>query len=99
MIRKVILIATVSLLFTSCATQTFYMQDAHSSAGSSTEDTMQSFFVGGIGQTQKLNAAQICGGADKVVKVEVQQTFLNGFLTGLTGGLYAPRQARVFCSK
>jgi hypothetical protein len=60
---------------------------------------MQAFFVNGIGQEQEIDAAQICGGADKIAKVQVQQTFLDGLLTGITFGLYTPRDARVFCRR
>ena len=38
------------------------------------------FFVSGIGQKKTVDAAQICGGAENVVKTEIQQTFVNGLL-------------------
>ncbi|MEC6823429.1 Bor family protein [Photobacterium piscicola] len=57
----------------------------------------QPFFVSGIGQHKTVDAAKLCGGADNVAKVEVQQTFVNGLLSVVTFGVYTPRQARVFC--
>ena len=39
------------------------------------------------------------GGADKVVRTEVQQTFVNGLLGFVTLGIYTPREARVYCAK
>jgi len=33
----------------------------------------------------------------KVVRTEVQQTFLNGLLGVVTFGIYIPREARVYC--
>ena len=63
----------------------------------STKEVMQTFFVSGTGQEQELDAADICGGVDKVARVESELSFLNGFLGSLTGGLYTPRQAKVFC--
>ena len=33
------------------------------------------FFVSGIGQKKTVDAAEICGGAENVVKTETQQTF------------------------
>lgn len=59
----------------------------------------QAFFVSGIGQKQTVNAARICGGLDKVIKVEVEQTFLDILLGQVTFGIYTPRSARVYCSK
>ena len=38
------------------------------------------FFVSGIGQKKTVDAAEICGGAENVVKTGNQQTFVNGLL-------------------
>ena len=57
------------------------------------------FFVSGIGQEQEIDPVAICGSADKVAKVEVQQSFINGLLGFITYGIYTPRQARVYCVK
>ena len=96
MIKKLLLIAAAALLVASCSTQTFTMRG---NSETPKTDEMQTFFVGGIGQTQTIDAAKVCGGVNKVVKVEAQQTFLNGLLSALTGSLYSPRQARVYCSR
>ncbi|PSV99844.1 hypothetical protein C9I88_01430 [Photobacterium iliopiscarium] len=53
--------------------------------------------MSGIGQHKTVDAAKLCGGADNVAKVEVQQTFVNGLLSVVTFCVYTPRQARVFC--
>ena len=63
------------------------------------EQKMQSFFVYGIGQEKELNAAEICGGADKVARVEAHLSFIDGFLGFLTWGIYAPRTAKVYCTE
>ncbi|RLL49982.1 hypothetical protein D8Y20_12415 [Mariprofundus sp. EBB-1] len=60
---------------------------------------MQTFFISGLGQSKEMDAAQICGGADKVAKVEAQQSAMNIVLGILTAGIYTPRDARVYCSK
>ena len=92
------IVSVVVLLFVSgCATHTFHMDRANVPTAPA-EDTMQSFFIGGIFQSASLDAAQICGGADKVVKVETEITFLNGALFMFTGGFFTPLQARVYCS-
>lgn len=86
-----------AFLMSGCAMQTFSLN----SGGSATpaKEEMQHFFISGLGQEQSINAAAVCGGANKVGKVEVQQTFLDGFLGVITFGIYTPRDARVFCTK
>ena len=83
-------------MLAACSNQTF---DITEGSGSIAEDNMSHFFVGGIGQKAKINARQICGGSDKVVSVETQQTFLNGFLGFLSFGIYTPMQYRVTCRR
>ena len=61
-------------------------------------DEMQDYFVYGIAQEQNIDAASICGGADKVAFVERHYTVLNGLLYWLTSAIYAPEQARVYCT-
>lgn len=81
-----------------CATQTFEMKGGNSST-TPDKEVMQPFFVSGLGQTQEIDAAEICGGVDKVAKVESHMSFLNGLLGGVTWGLFTPRQAKVYCTK
>jgi hypothetical protein len=50
-----------------------------------------------LGQTQTIDAAAVCGGANKVIKVERQTSFINGVLGMLTGGIYTPYDAKVYC--
>lgn len=87
----------VTVLLSGCATQRFDINSPVSPAGQATLDTSQAFFVGGIGQNTIVDAAEVCGGADKVAGVETELTFLDGLLSGLTGGIYSPRTARVYC--
>lgn len=92
---KALYFASVILLASGCATQSFVVNSQPELTPS--QDIMQPFFVDGIGQTQEINAAHICGGADKVAKIETQHTFMNGFLGVISSGIYTPRQARVYC--
>jgi hypothetical protein len=58
---------------------------------------MQHFFVSGLGQTQTINAAEVCGGTDRVAKIERVESGLNIFLSFLTNGIYTPYTAKVYC--
>ncbi len=94
--NKSIMAASVCAALTlgACSAQRFTISGG---AGQIAKDDMSNFFVYGIGQTNEINAAQICGRASKIVSVEAEQTFLNGLLGALTYGIYAPRQYRVTC--
>jgi hypothetical protein len=92
--KKLATAALAVALLSGCAQQTFVVTD---NQGALEDEQMQSFFVSGIGQSKTINAAQICGGADRIAKVESQQTFLDGVLGMVTFGIYTPRDSRVFC--
>jgi hypothetical protein len=89
-ILPLILVATLA----ACSTQTAYINGQTGKLG---KEDMQTFFVSGLGQTQTVDAAAVCGGANKVVKVERQTSFLNGILGLLTSGIYTPYDAKVYC--
>ncbi|WP_048697714.1 Bor family protein [Erwinia piriflorinigrans] len=94
--KKILVATTLAVLLSGCAQQTFQMK--HNQVAAPKQVTTHHFFVYGIGQKKTLDAAAICGGAAKVERVEVQQTFFNGFLSVVTFGIYTPREARVYCS-
>ena len=73
--------------------------DLNGAGSAPTQAKSQHYFVAGIGQKKDINAAEVCGGVDKVQKVEVQQTFLNGLLSVVTFSIYTPRMARVYCGE
>jgi uncharacterized lipoprotein YajG len=84
------------LVMTGCASQTFNINGSEGELP--TVQKSQTFFISGLGQEKVLDAAEICGGADKVVKVEAQHTFINGLLGFVTIGIYTPRDAKVYCA-
>ncbi len=90
-IFPLILVATLA----ACSTQTAYVNGQTGKLG---KEDMQTFFVSGLGQTQTIDAAAVCGGANKVIKVERQTSFLNGLLGMLTSGIYTPYDAKVYCA-
>ena len=95
MTKSASLIIALALL-TGCANSSFTVNGAGSAP---TQAKSQHYFVAGIGQKKDINAAEVCGGVDKVQKVEVQQTFLNGLLSVVTFNIYTPRMARVYCGE
>lgn len=94
--KKIIILLLVGML-AGCSTQSYDINGGASSKP--TEEDMQTFFISGLAQTQEMDAAKICGGAEKVAKVESHMSFVNGLLGFVTLGIYTPRQAKVYCKK
>jgi hypothetical protein len=82
------------LALSACATQSVVLRQG---ATEPRLNEMQHFFVSGLGQTQSVNAADVCGGTDRVAKVERVQSGLNILLNTLTNGIYTPNTAKVYC--
>ncbi len=80
-----------------CATQTYYLNEDDSTQAKPEKEKKQHFFIRGIAQEDSLNAAEICGGADKVAKVSSRLSFTDVLLRVLTWSLYTPRTAEVYC--
>ncbi|MEG1211495.1 MAG: Bor family protein [Leclercia sp.] len=95
--KKLMMAMVVAVALSGCAQQTFKLNDGI--AEKPTQETQQSFFVNGIGQSKTIDAAKVCGGADKVLRTEVQESGMNVFLRIVTLGIYTPREARVYCAK
>jgi len=83
------------IMATGCATQTYQLSDTK--AEQPTREERQTFFIDGIGQSQMLNAANVCGGAENIVKIESEQTAADVGLAIITLGIYTPRTAKVYC--
>ncbi len=90
----IVILLAGALALSACSKQQFSINDG---SGSLAKDDKHDFIVGGIRQTEVVDAATICSGADKVMSVEVEQTAMNAFLTVVSLGIYAPRQYRVTC--
>ncbi|WP_271270811.1 Bor family protein [Aliamphritea hakodatensis] len=95
--KKTLLAVTAATFISGCSTQTFNINGTTDHPADN--EASQTFFINGIGQEKTTDAAQLCGGADKVIKVETQETFVNGFLGLITLGIYTPRDARVYCKQ
>ena len=94
--KKLMAVSVLVLGLSGCAQQTFTIKD---NAGiQPSQETRQTFFLSGIGQSKLINAAQVCGGADKVARTEVQESGLDVLFRVITFGIYTPREARVYCS-
>ncbi len=92
--KKILLVLAIMIL-NGCAAQTFNINGSDGEVP--TDQKSQHFFIQGIAQEKITDAAAICGGANNIIKVESQLTFINGFLDFITLGIYTPRDAKVYC--
>ena len=97
MLQKTLMMVAL-LLVASCAQTKFNLQ-ANKDSHSPTYDRAQDYFVGGIGQQKNIDPGAICGGRDKVVRVETEYTPANWAVGAITFGIYTPLQARVYCAE
>ena len=95
--KKIVLAVLMgsTLLASGCATQTGLIKKNSQTVPKHSES--QPFLFWGIGQKKTLDVAQICGGADKVAKVQTIQEPMDILLGVITIGIYAPRTANVYC--
>ncbi len=87
----------LTMLLSSCATQSFDINPPVGPTDQATLEESQPFFISGLGQDTLVDAAEVCGGAGQVARVETEMTVLDSILGGLTFGIYTPRTARVYC--
>lgn len=93
--KLLLLLAAVAIV--GCANQRFDLKSSDNATVAL--DQTQTFWVNGIGQSDSVDAAKVCGGANKIANVETQQTGGNVLLAVVTLGIYSPRQVRISCTK
>ncbi len=89
-------------LVASCATQTMSIDSSVKREVPSENPHFSKwshFFVGGIGQSDFKNAAQMCKENGGVAFVEVKQSFGQVLVNLVTYGIYAPRTMNIYCNK
>jgi len=98
---KKITILALCLLITACHTQRHFTNvEAPQRYKSDRKITQNSdFFIAGIGQTDTIDATQLCGGEQNVDAVETKHTFINGLVSMITLGIYYPREYTIYCKK
>lgn len=95
--KKLLIAVIATMALSGCAQQTFKINNGIAEKPS--QETKQTFFVQGLGQSKTIDAALVCGGADKIIRTEVQESGMDVLLRVVSLGIYTPREARVYCSK
>jgi hypothetical protein len=92
--KRAVLFASL-LLLSACATQNFKLQDGPVRTVPAYEGTSH-FVFWGLGQEKTIDPKEVCGNR-KVAQVQSTMTFLNGLFSGLTYGIYSPRNFSIYC--
>ncbi len=100
-------LSLVACTLIGCANATFHMNEEAAKAAEAAEaggaktqaqyETRHANFFSGFGQRHTIHADKICGGADKVASVEVDQSLMDAVIATVTLGIYTPLSARVYC--
>jgi type IV pilus biogenesis protein CpaD/CtpE len=93
--KKLILLVAVTLFLQGCAIQRFPVKGEKTPTIPTYEGTNH-FVFWGLAQAKEINPKEVCGKRD-VVAVETQTSFVNGLLTGITYGIYSPRNYSIYC--
>lgn len=95
--KRFSLMVIMTLGLCSCAVQKFELANDQTTSIPSYEGTSH-FVFWGLGQVKELYPAEVCG-TSTVTSVETKYSFLNGLLSGITYGIYSPRDYAVYCSR
>ena len=89
-----LLVALVAALVAGCYHVTVVTANAPS--GTVVDKPWQMSFVAGLAPPPEINVKDQC--PNGVVKVETQQSFLNGLVSALSSGIVTPIQATITCA-
>lgn len=103
---KAIIIVCLTVVNCGCAKQVIDVNAAQAftlgneNSVNSTDVTSHFFFSDiDVGLNGTIDAAAICHGAENIVRIETKQSWLDSLASGITYGIYTPREARIYCSK
>jgi hypothetical protein len=92
--KKLLLPLLVTLSLGACSTQSVLINGQQ---GRLAKAEAQTFFVSGVGQSQVLNASAVCGGAERVARIERVESPMNWLMGAVTLGVYTPYNAKIYC--
>ena len=80
-----------------CGTHTFVLRD--DVPGHLAARKEQPYVFYGLAQRHEIDAAETCGGAQRVVRVTATYDFVDTVLSVLSANVYYPLRAKVYCSE
>lgn len=95
-IKKTVVLCLLSAALSGCATQGFDLNPGAATVFPDREIT-QHFFLWGAAQGKAVDVASVCGGSDKLARVETIMSAWDTLLSVLASPVYSPRTVRVYC--
>lgn len=87
-----------AMLLAGCATVTVRPDGGAKVGGTPDYQKSKNYFFWGLGGVHTIDVQEICE-EKGVEQIQSQKTFMNGFLTAITLGIYAPKTAKVWCQE
>lgn len=94
--NKRIVAIGLAIFLGGCSTITIHPKSTQKQSSNPTYDDSRPFFFWGLVGEERVDVKEICSSSD-VKQMQSQQTFVNGLLTGITLGIYAPHSVKVWC--
>ena len=87
-----------AIMLTACASVTVRPDGGAKLATKPDYQQSKNYFFWGLGGVHTIDVVEVCGEAG-AEQFQSQYTFMNGFLTVITLGIYAPKTAKVGCKE
>ena len=94
--KKPVVLCLLSAALSGCMTQSFHMNPSAANVFPDGEIS-QHFFLFGSAQGKAVDVATVCGGSDKLARVETSVSVKDALLSLLASPVYSPRTIRVYC--
>ncbi len=94
-VKKVGTILVLATMAAGCYEHTYSVGTGASAVAPVVYEEWQSHWLGGLIGERTLNINEYCPSGNATIHDE--QSFLNGLVTGLTGGIYAPTMVKIQC--
>jgi hypothetical protein len=91
-------VGVLMLALSACSTVTVNPDGRAKVVGEPTYQDSKAFYFWGLVGEHHVDVLRICGGKEPV-QMQSQQTLLDGFLGGITLGIYSPHTTKVWCSR
>ncbi len=89
-------VVALLLVGTGCSTVTLRDQGTGILLAGPTFQSSEPFFFWGLKGTAHVDVTRVCGGRE-ARQLQAQTTFVDGLVSVLTLGIYAPRSVKIWC--
>lgn len=95
-VRKILVALVAIVALSACSTITIQPDGNVAVKDVPSYQETRDFFLWGLVGEEHVNVNEVCT-ENGPAQMQSQQTFVNGFLTAITLGIYAPHSVKVWC--